>query len=320
MTLQEFIETRPQSYGAGNANLLYSSSVSGSDDTPIAPFVLQGLTIPFTSQEGVNVAAAFKEVEEFKFQYPTGTVTAKITGRQKRSEYFYFTFEEVTVNSLPTTIGGSGEYLYPDSEFVFIPYTTLTFNNNDYNPLINNSEGSKLNSKARKVDRFADAAVPTNIQAIISQSAAFAEIQNCSYTKIGIINSKYNGTKATIAGPITEYNKQILTSRVVANAIPGNNPAQSYKEFQGSIHSNDATTSTIKAINQSDRDIAGIFFNSVITGTHPNKTFPNFPSSGSFLYEENKNKLVRLVNSKIYSIDKGQVFTTNEFGGVITVE
>lgn len=320
MTLQEFIETRPQSYGSGNANLLYSSSVSGSEDTPIAPFVLQGLTIPFTSQEGTNVAAAFKEVEEFKFQYPTGTVTAKITGRQKRSEYFYFTFEEVTVNSLPTTIGGSGEYLYPDSEFVFIPYTTLTFNNNDYNPLINNSEGSKVNSKTRKVDRFADAAVPTNIQAIISQSAAFAEIQNCSYTKIGLINGRYNGTKATPAGPITQYNKELFTSQVNSRAIPGNNPAQSYKEFQGSKHTNDATTATIKAINQSDRDIIGVFFNSVISGSHPNKTFPNFPSSGSFLYEENNNRLVRLVNSKVYSIDKGEVFTTNEFGGVITVE
>lgn len=320
MTLQEFIETRPQSYGRGNANLLYSSSVSGSEDTPIPPFTLQGLTVPFTSQEGINVAAAFKEVEEFKFEYPTGIITAKITGRQKRNEYFYFTFEEVVVDTLPTEIDNGGNTIYQDSEFVFIPYTTLIFNNSDFNPLINNSEGSKLNSNTRKVDRFADAATPTNLQAIISESAAFAEIQNCSYTKIGIINGRYNGTKATPAGPITEYNKSILTTRVVNNSIPGNNPAQSYKEFQGSLHTDDSTTATIKAINQSDREIKGVFFNSEISGSHPNKTFPNFPSSGSFLYTEEGNKLVRIVKSKVYSIDKGQVFTTNEFGGVVTIE
>ena len=45
MTLQEFIETRPQSYGRGNINLLYSSSVSGSDDVPIPPFHIQGLFV-----------------------------------------------------------------------------------------------------------------------------------------------------------------------------------------------------------------------------------------------------------------------------------
>lgn len=320
MTLQEFIETRPQSFGGGNANLLYSSSVSGSDDIPIAPFVLQGLTIPFTSVEGTNVAAAFKEVTEIKFQYPTGTITAEITGRQKRNEYFYFTFEPVSVNSLPSVIDSSGNTVYEDSEFVFVPYTTLVFNNNDYNPLINNSEGSKRNAKVRKVDRFADAVNPTNLQAIISQSAEFAEIQNCSYTKIGIINSKYNGTKATPAGPKSIYNKELFVSTVNAETIAGNSPAQSYKGFEGSTHTSDANTTTIKAIAQSDRKLQQIYFNSVVSGSHPNKTFPNFPSSGSYLYTEDGNLLVRLVNSKVYSIDKGEVFTTNELGGVILVE
>lgn len=320
MTLQEFIETRPQSFGTGNGNLLYSSSVSGSEDTPVAPFTLQGLTLPFLSQEGIDSSAAYKEVNEIKFSYPTGTVTAVITGRQKRNQYFYFTFEPVVVNQLPTSIDSGGNTIEEDSEFVFVPYTTLTFNNNDYNPLINNSEGSKRNAKTRKVDRFADAVNPTNIQAIISQSAEFAEIQNCSYTKIGLINSRYNGTKATPAGPITEYNKQLFVTRVVSNTISGNSPAQSYKGFQGSTHPSDADTTTIKAIAQSDRELKQVYFNSVISGSHPNKIFPNFPSSGSYLYTEDGNILVRLVNSKVYSIDKGQVFTTNELGGVTLVQ
>lgn len=318
MTLQEFIASRPQSYGTGNANLLYSSSVSGSDSTPIAPFHLQGLTIPFTSQEGTNVAAAFKEVTEINFTYTTGTVTAKITGRQKRSEYFYFTFDEVVVNQLPTELGGINTF--ENSEFVFVPYSTLEFNNNDYNPLMNNSEGSKRNAKVQKVDRFADAVNPTNFDAILSQSAEFAEIQNCSYTKTGIINGKYNGSKFTAAGSAYELNKDFLTSYVNNNSIAGNSPAQSVKGFKGSIHSSDADTNTIKNINQSDREIVRIFFNSEISGSHPAKSFPSFPNSGSYIFTEQGNDLVRTVGSKIFSIDKGEVFTTNELGGVTLVE
>lgn len=318
MTIQEFIASRPQSYGAGNANLLYSSSVSGSTNVPISPFHLQGLTIPFTSQEGTNVAAAFKEVTEINFTYTTGTVTAKITGRQKRSEYFYFTFDEVVVNELPTELGGVNTF--ENSEFVFVPYSTLEFNNNDYNPLMNNSEGSKRNAIAQKVDRFADAVNPTNFDAILSQSAEYAEIQNCSYTKIGIINGKYNGSKNTAAGPAYQFNKDLLTSFVNTNTVAGNSPAQSFKEFEGSLHSSDANTSTIKAINQSDRKLIKIFFNSEISGSHPTKSFPNFPNSGSFIFTEQGNDFIRTVGSKIYSIDKGEVFTTNELGNVTLVE
>ena len=318
MTLQEFIAQRPQSYGTGNANLLYSSSISGSSNTPIAPFHLQGLTLPFTSQEGTNVAAAMKEVTSIKFGYKTGTVEAKITGRQKRNQYFYFTFTEVVVNQLPTEIGGN--VIYEDSEFVFTPFATLAFNNNDYNPLINNSEGSKRNATAQKVDRFADAVNPTNFDAILSQSAESAELQNCAYTKTGIISGKYNGSKNTAAGTVHIPNKSLLTTFVTNGAILGNNPAQAYKGFQGSTHSDDADTSTIKQINQSDRKIIKIFFQSEISGSHPNKVFPNFPSSGSLIFIEDGNSLISLVGAKVYSIDKGQVFTTNQLGSVTLVE
>ena len=318
MTLQEFIAQRPQSYGSGNANLLYSSSVSGSGNTPIPPFHLQGLTIPFTSQEGTNVAAAFKELTNINFDYTTGTVEAKITGRQKRNQYFYFTFEEVVVNQLPTVIGGNP--IYGDSEFVFTPYVTLAFNNNDYNPLINNSEGSKRNATVQKVDRFADAVNPTNFDAILSQSAESAELQNCAYSKTGLISGRYNGSKNTAAGSTHLANKAELTSYVTSNAITGNNPAQAYKVFEGSTHSDDADTSTIKQINQSDRKLTKVFFQSEISGSHPTKSFPDFPSLTTLVFTEEGNSLISLVKSKVYSIDKGQVFTTNQLGEVTLVE
>lgn len=319
MTLQEFINTNPSAYGAANANLLYSSSVSGSGNTPIAPYELQGLTLPLTLG-GTNIAAALKEVENIKFGFISGSITAVVTGRQKKSGYFYFTFTPVTVNEIPT-VDGLGIANYEDSEFTFDPYTTLSFINNEYNPLINNSQTSKISSKVRKVDKNSSQEIPTNIQAIISQSATFAEIQNCSYTKTGIINSRYQGSKSTAAGPVArEYNKQLFTSTINSNAILGNEPALSFKEFKGSVHSNDADTTAIKAILQADREIITLYFNSELSGSHPNKTFPNFPSSGSFLYTDENNKLIRAVDNKIYSIDTDQVFTTNELGGITLTE
>tara|TARA_R110002153_G_scaffold113806_1_gene256241 strand:- start:3618 stop:4577 length:960 start_codon:yes stop_codon:yes gene_type:complete len=319
MTLQEFIETDPTNNGPTAANLIYSSSISGSDSIPIPPFSVEGLTIPDTLGS-TNLAPTLKEVNEIHFGYTSGSITAKITGRQKRSGYFYFTFTPIVVNDLPT-LNSLGIGNYNDSEFVFVPFTTLAFNNSDYNPLVNNSEGSKKNSVVGIVDRNASQEVPTNIQSIISQSVTLAEIQDCNYTKTGIINSKYNGSKSTAAGPIgRQYNKQLLTIQVVAGTIEGNEPALSFKEFQGSVHSSDASTTAIKDILQADRDVTTVYFNSVISGSHPNKLFPSFPSSGSFLFTDQENKLVRGVNNKIYSIDTDTVFTTNQLGGIILVE
>ena len=58
MREQEFLNINPaQKYGNGVAGLLYSSSVVNPEDdqTPVAPFVIQGLTLPNTSKSGVDV-------------------------------------------------------------------------------------------------------------------------------------------------------------------------------------------------------------------------------------------------------------------------
>ena len=324
MTLQEFIATRPQSYGSGNANLLYSSSVvnPGIDDTPVAPFHIQGIAIPFISKEGVNVSAALKEVTTFKFDFEGGQVSSNVTGRQKKTEYFYFTLEEIISNTLPTSIDAGGNTIFNNSRFVFLPYFTTGFNNNDYNPLINNSERSKVNSSRRVADKVTSQYIPSNIDAILDGSAQYAQIQNCSYTKAGIVNSRYNGSKATAAGPVArEYNKQKFTSRIQGSLIIGNEPSLSFKEFKGSLHAHDADIATVKNINQSDREIQTIYFKSEISGSHPNKTYPDFPYSSSILYVEGSgNRLIRLAERRVYAIDTGKVLTSDLSAGVISVD
>ena len=62
-----------------------------------------------------------------------------------------------------------------------------------------------------------------------------------------------------------------------------------------------------------------VFFDTVLSGSHPNKAFSNFPIPGNFLETEQGNRFVRAVNSKIYSVDKGSIFTTGELGEVISI-
>lgn len=322
MTLQEFIGANPTNWGTGNANLLVSSSISGSfpNVTPIAPFTVKGITMPVVSKNNKRIEPALKEVTEFRFNFNGQIIKSSILGRQKRRGYYFFQLADFVINELPATLDFDGNVIYDNSEFVFVPYVAVSFINNDYNVLLSNSARSKLSDTRQVVDRNTNAAIPSNLIAILSQSAEPAEIQNCSYTKIGLISSRYEGTKTTKAGPLYEFNYDILQSKVLSRAIPGNDPALALKEFRGSIHPSDSSNATIKAIQLSDRDIINIFFNTELSGSHPNKTYSNFPQVGSFLEEEQGTRFVRAVNSKIYSIDKGTIFTTDELGRVLTIQ
>lgn len=326
MTLQEFIKANPSGWGTGNANLLVSSSVSGSypNVESFPPYTIKGISIPFTSKNDKYIEPALKEVDEFRFKVQDGQlVKSKVLGRQKRNGYYFFSLKDFVINSLPTTLDFDDNPEVVNSEFVFVPYVSVSFINNDYNVLLSNSVRSKLSDTHRVVDRITalsgSADLPSNYNALISQSAEQAELQNCSYTKIGIVSSRYEGTRTSKAGNFYEFNEDIFESKVISRGIPGNDPALALKEFRGSIHPNDASDTTIKAIQLSDRTIENIFFDTVLSGSHPTKAFSNFPISGSFLETEQNTRFVRSVNSKIYSVDKGKIYTTNELGGVIAV-
>ena len=322
MTIQEFLDTNPSSYGTGNMNLFYSSSVSGSGSVPVAPFHLQGLTIPFTSKNAVNVTAALKEVENFRFDLHVGQLDAKVIGRQQKTNFYYFKIEEIVTQTLPTSVNFNGDPIYTDSEAVFVPYVTLNFNNSPYNPLGNNSEGSKTNPAYQKVDRTTSQFNPTNLNAIISGSATDAQLQECAYTKTGIINGKYNGSKnAGISRVISrEYNKQNLSTLISANQQDADHPAIGLLTFEGSLHASDADTTAVKNILNADRDIVDILFTTALTGSHPSKFFPNFPKIGSTVFGLEGNRTFKLTNNKIYSIDTDEVLTINNLGTVGTIE
>jgi len=313
MTELEFISTSPLEYGGNvNANLLISSSVvnPGVDNTPQAPFTLVGMTVPFQDDQETKLVSALKEIDELRFNFTGGVITTKIINRKRRNGYFYLRLEPLVFDTLPPIIetlavGTPAEqdiYRFDESEFIFKPFFEISFANNDFNPLMNTSNDNKLNSVRQVVDRVSDAANPTNLQAILALTAQPAQIQNCSYTKAGIVNARYRGTKLT------------------SGSVEGNDPALSFKEFDGSIHLLDSNNSTIAGIDDTKRDIQTIYFNPILTGSNPNKHEQNFPELTSILYQEEDKRFVRVSNKKVFIVETATVLTMGEVGKVALVE
>lgn len=306
MTELEFINLNPATFsGAGTANMLISSSVSGSDNVPLPPYTITAMTVPNTSLNNIDVNKTLQEASSIRFNFANGVIQASITARSKKSGYHFLRFTPIVTNSLPSSLDYiSGNRVYKEfiSSFIFEPYFTAPFFNNDYNPLISNASTSKLNAVAQVVDRNSNQSNPSNIISLISGSSQKAELQNCSYTKAGIINSKYVGSKLT------------------SGSIPGNDPAIGLKIFEGSLHSVDATNASITSIQLSDRTTEDIYFTANLSGSHPTKKFSDFPEINAFIYVEDGSRLIRSVNSKVFSVDKGKIYSTDEFGKVLSIQ
>ena len=313
MTELDFISTSPLDYGGNvNVNLLVSSSVvnPGVDNTPTGSLTVVGMTIPFQDDDGTSLTSALKEIDELRFQFTEGVITTKIINRTRQDQYFYLRLEPIVFNSLPPVIdtlavGTPAEqdiFRYDESEFIFKPFFEISFQNDDYNPLMNTSNANKVNAVRQVVDRTSDAANPTNLTAILAGTAQPAQLQNCSYTKAGIVHARYEGTKLT------------------SGSNPGNDPALSFKEFEGSLHLLDSDNTTITAIDDNKRDTSTIYFNPILTGSHPNKHEQNFPELASILYEEQDKRFVRISNRKVFIVETGTILTMSEVGKVTLVE
>lgn len=317
MNLEEFINTDPNLYGVGNANLFYSSSLSGSEEVPVPPYTILGMSVPLRDLNGNNLISPLKEVDKFKFDFGGQRVEATITGRQKKNTYFFFSFEPLIVNGIPEE--EQGIRIEEDSEFVFFPYFESSYFNSDYNPFQGSAQTLLLNSVIQVVDRTTSQAQPTNLDALLTQTAQKAQIPDSTYEKAGLISGKYLGAKLTNATTNFNVSKEALTRHVLETGISGSEPALSFKLFEGSLHSSDADTSTIKSLSDSDRTKIEVYFNSYRQLSGSILTFPNFPLTGNILYVgvEGSKDLRKAVDAKVYSIEKNRVYITDE-DGIVT--
>ena len=381
MTELEFKVTNPSAYGTGNINLLYSSSVStGSVRLPVAqygslasedvtttetgsngnygiyerietvnvdingvsrtskiyyrynsffpPYKVTGVTVPFSSANNVSLEATLKQIQALKFTVATEKVTVPIKTISRLNGYFYLQTEPVQISNIPASNDSQGTPADFNVEFTFLNYLADNFENNDFNVLQGNAFTVVTNKSAYQVDRNTDSANPSNLGSLVSETATLAEINYSNYTTTGWTNARYSGTKNNAR-------------------IKRDNPAQTYINFEGTLHPLDSNNETVLAAGQGDKDLNKLYFNveelprvfsgligkgesyslgSVRTGPYyiPG-SFPEVRSikdgvtitSGSLIYREDGNQFIRVVSSKVHATDKGTVYTTDEFGVAI---
>ena len=158
-------------------------------------------------------------------------------------------------------------------------------------------------------------------------TALFAEIQDSNFSSKAWTNIRYNGVRET------------------KRQVTGNEPALTFREFNGAIYPTGSDATTIKAILDADRNIETIYFVNFANGTslgtkNPSGSNANLqggaipidaqagqsgeevfdaPTANLFtlLYREIGNRLQRIPSSNIYGVDRGGVFVTDENGKVL---
>ena len=373
MTELEFRNTNPTSYGKGNVNLLYSSSIStGSYELPanhygpsgsfsydlvlnnvqtgghgkeyylkdafFPPYRVLGLTIPYNSANDVALEQTLAQINKVKLTVGGTPVTVRVTQIAKNAGYYFIRTQPKDIFSFPTEVDNSGTPYDLTVEFIFDPYLADKFSNSDFNALIGNASDNVQIDIALQVDRTTDQLTPSNLDAIISKTATKAQLQYSNYTLKGWTNARYEGTK------------------INSGSIEGDDPAMAFKSFKGSLHPLDADVATIlTAAADGDTNTKALYFKVDRKPTdylrigepfYTGSTFPTakiesyYTSSvvsfdtgsgnytigprvirgyeGDIIYERDGGSFVRIVDTKIHASDKGSVFTTNEFGRVVS--
>ena len=311
-------------------------------DAFFPPYSIVGLTIGFSSLNNVKLEDTLQQIKTITFKVGSDRITVRVLSISKLTDYFYLQTEPAVFESMPGTTDSSGTPTDFNVEVSFTDYKAGNFINSDFNVLLGNALELKTSKGAIQVDRNTDSANPSNLFAIITETASPAEIQYSNYTTTGWTNARYEGSVNT---PIQDRDL----------------PAASYIMFEGAIHPKDADVSTILALGTGDPKKTKLYFNiesrptdlipsgsTILTGS----TFPlvrgvnlalNLSPSyefdqaklydtsviyntgsasygGSIIYKEEGNQLVRIVSSKVHAIDKGSIYTTDEFGITLSEE
>lgn len=301
MTFEEFISIDPHEYGIGLTNILYEQSGSNS--------YVEGISLPNFSKNGVSLENVYIEVDTIKLTLDNIIVSLNIESRKKKSTHFTFKVERTLLPVDVTSYCGlytgiSISYREDDIGVNLIPFIDITFRTGARNPIIGNASNLRSSTLVRSIDKNSNQFTPTNLNSIISSSADYAYIPDSFYSSIGILRSRYEGSK--------------LQTTMSA----GNKPALSLRSFKGSIHLPDSNIGVLKtgSINKQEEKIyfnvlspTGSFFGSE---TFPivSSSLPNYIEEFNYLYREEGNNVVRIVDSKVLASEKGTVYSVNDKG------
>jgi len=241
MTEQEFINIHLTPQGI---NSLSAINVNCDIIPNTTTGVVSGITVtnkPIYTPTGTtstfeNLERVLEEVQRIKFRVGGTQYSLRIEDRRsypnlnQALSFFYFKVTPFTFNYDP---GATSEQQVSVSFYPFLLGSKITFS--DYNPIINNvinQRRSPLGSRIVESDRNNTTLSPSNLDAILTGSAALAAVQESNYTATGWSSVRYKGSKTnaknyggippslsgrTFSG--TVYASQVLDSYIISQSL-----------------------------------------------------------------------------------------------------
>ena len=212
-TTDDFIITNP---GLAGVRLLFGT---GSNQGKV-----QGIVASTTDCNQNNYAAEFESLEVFNI-FSTAFV---IASRQAQTNHFYFEIH-------PPVAFDTGSITTPTicKDTTFVPSTVVDFTNNVYNVTFNSDQELRSSQYQFVVDsnNSGSSPRPSNIKAILADTAVTASVQDSNYSSLAVIRGRYQGAKTdeadygispSIAAEIKEgaiYDSSISSSTICAQSI-----------------------------------------------------------------------------------------------------
>ena len=240
------------------------------------PYVLRGLTVPVKTQDipSVDIADYLEQVQQITLPLnPDGSVIVDIIQRSLIEispliKYFFF---EITPKHLPEVNSPA-----LDSYIILSPSINSTdFNTSPYNILVGSIDTLRQSDYIMQSDRYKIGTLdrpyytgPLNIDALLTGSAARANVQDSNYSNTGWTNSRYEGTKTSTVDYKTT-------------------PAKTGRVFLGAEFSSGSTVPQINYLISSSQVVYKDFFYTG-TGDTPqvNSKWANYEISRSSIYPD----------------------------------
>lgn len=161
------------------------------DTAPDITSTVYAVNINTTACFNVSVFDSVASLTNLTFTINGELINAQVEYKVNKGNYWHFKMIPFQINSV---LGEENCNLT-----LFEPsIVSTTFNNSDFNAILSNATFSRTSDFIFDVDRIRNQSEPTNLAAILDDSADQAPVQDSSYSSIGITNSRYNGSKTNI--------------------------------------------------------------------------------------------------------------------------
>jgi len=282
MTVEQFATLDP---GVGNIMLLYSGNT------------VNAINIDIISCNSLNISSALSELIRISVVIAGASYTTDIISTSVKTGYYHFVVEPFSVPDVTDVTDCKVTALVPG-------ISQINFSKSDYQALKNNASNTVKTKFIFDVDRRTTQLIPTNYNAIVSGSATPAEFQELNYTSIGITNSRYSGAKTV--------NTTSTTSSYAPYIIEyGVEPAVSGAPFQAASYLlTGSADNFIFSQSLSDRDIETYLFDGST----------EVPISQSKIFTLENNKVLPVVNKKVWVKDSLEILYVNKLGVVYEIK